>query len=180
MMISFIFATFILQYGAVLVNHAYIKNGKTEVKTAFTISLLYLHQVLSHSEDALLLFGYIIIEAVRSEGEEAVFMTAAFLLSAVIGALLVVFGVDHIKAPFSWYNRANIAEENKTVFGKRMGTAQIIGGTGILLFCVMGILSISGIKPDLWTAGMYLMIVMLAAAICIYIVTLIKYYQKIS
>ena len=107
-------------------------------------------------------------------------MMGAFLFFAVIGALLVVSGSDHIKAPFSWYNRANIAEENKTVFGKLMGTAQIIGGTGILLFCVMGILSISEIKPDLWMTGMYVMIVMLGAAICIYTYTLIRYYQKIS
>ena len=107
-------------------------------------------------------------------------MITAFLFCAVVGAVLVVFGVNSIKAPVLWYNRAQVAEENKTVFGKLMGTAQIIGGTGILLFGIMGFIDIVITKPDLWMTGMYVMIVMLGAAICIYTYTLIRYYQKIS
>ena len=58
----------------------------------------------------------------------------SFLLFAVLGAIIVVFGVNNIIAPLVWFNKAEVAEENKTVFGKLIGTAKTIGGTGILLF----------------------------------------------
>ena len=40
----------------------------------------------------------------------------AFLLFAVLGAIIVVFGVNNIIAPLVWFNKAEVAEENKTVF----------------------------------------------------------------
>lgn len=44
-------------------------------------------------------------------------MMAAFLFLAVLGAALVVLGVNSIKNPILWYNRAKVPEENKTIFG---------------------------------------------------------------
>lgn len=107
-------------------------------------------------------------------------MMAAFLFLAVLGAALVVLGVNSIKNPILWYNRAKVPEENKTIFGKLMGTAQIIGGIGILLFSVMSFLTISTTKPIFGMIGICLMIAMLAVAFCIYIFTMIKYYKRIS
>ena len=105
-------------------------------------------------------------------------MMFAFLFFAVFGAILVVFGVNNIIAPLVWFHKAEVVEENKTVFGKLIGTAKIIGGTGILLFSVMGFIDILTTKPALFKIGLYLMIVMLAAALCIYAFAMIKYYKK--
>lgn len=107
-------------------------------------------------------------------------MMVAFIFLEVLGSALVVLGVNRIKNPISWYNREKVAEENKTIFGKLMGTAQIIGGIGILLLCFFSFFTILTTKPIFMTIGMYLTIAMLAVAICIYIFTLIKYYKKIS
>lgn len=104
----------------------------------------------------------------------------AFIFLAVLGSALVVLGVNRIKNPILWYNRAKVPEEYRTIFGKLMGTAQIIGGIGILLFSVMSFLTISTTKPIWAMIGICLMIVMLAVAICIYIFTMIKYYKRIS
>jgi phosphotransferase system glucose/maltose/N-acetylglucosamine-specific IIC component len=109
---------------------------------------------------------------------EVVFMMFAFLLFAVLGAIIVVFGVNNIIAPLVWFNKAEVAEENKTVFGKLIGTAKIIGGIGILLFSVMAFIDISTTKPALFMIGLYLMIGMLAVALCIYVFAMIKYYKK--
>lgn len=86
----------------------------------------------------------------------------------------MVLGVNNIKNPISWYNRAKVAEENKTIFGKLMGTAQIICGIGILILCLFTFFAVLTTKPVFMTIGMYLTIAMLAVAICIYIFTLIK------
>ena len=80
-------------------------------------------------------------------------MMFAFLLFAVLGAIIVVFGVNNIIAPLVWLNKAEVAEENKTVFGKLIGTAKIIGGTGILLFSVMAFIDILTTKPALFMIG---------------------------
>lgn len=88
----------------------------------------------------------------------------------------MVFGVNNIIAPLVWLNKAEVAEENKTVFGKLIGTAKIIGGIGVLLFSVMAFIDISTTKPALFMIGLYLMIGMLAAALCIYVFAMIKYY----
>ncbi len=105
-------------------------------------------------------------------------MLFAFLLFAVLGAIIVVFGVNNIIAPLVWFNKAEVAEENKTVFGKLIGTAKIIGGIGIFLFSVMAFIDILTTKPALFMIGLYLMIGMLAAALCIYVFAMIKYYKK--
>lgn len=84
--------------------------------------------------------------------------------------------MNNIIAPLVWLNKAEVAEENKTVFGKLIGTAKIIGGIGVLLFSVMAFIDISTTKPALFMIGLYLMIGMLAAALCIYVFAMIKYY----
>lgn len=107
-------------------------------------------------------------------------MIVAISFLAVLGAALVVLGVNSIKDPISWYNRAKVEEENKTIFGKLMGTAQVIGGIGILILCLFTFIAVLTTKQIFMTIGMYLTIATLAVAICIYIFTLIKYYKKIS
>ncbi len=49
-----------------------------------------------------------------------------------------------------------------------MSTAQITGGTGILLFCALTSADMLTDRPSLFKIGIYLMMVMLAAALCIY------------
>jgi len=61
-----------------------------------------------------------------------------------------------------------------------MGTAQITGGTGILLFCVLTSADILTDRPSLFKIGIYLMMEILAAALCIHFYTLVKYYVKTS
>ena len=83
----------------------------------------------------------------NSKFVEVVFMMFAFLLFAVLGAIIVVFGVNNIIAPLVWFHKAEVAEENKNVFGKLIGTAKIIGGIGILLFSIMAFIDILTTKP---------------------------------
>lgn len=102
-------------------------------------------------------------------------MIAACLFLAVAGAALVVYGVISMKTSISWRHRPKVAEENRAVFGKLKGTAQIIGGSGIILFGVLSLLAVLTAKPIWMTIGMYLTTAMLAVAICIYFYTMMKY-----
>lgn len=99
----------------------------------------------------------------------------SILLCVAAGTALVVQGVLSIKTSISWKNRPKVAEENKVVFGKLMGTARIIGGIGVLLFGVLSVIAKLTTKKVLMTIGMYLAIATLAVAMCIYIYTMTKY-----
>lgn len=107
---------------------------------------------------------------------------AAFLISAAVGAVLVILGISNMKGNINsihWYHRQRVTEENKAVFGKLMGIGTIVCGISIFLFGLLSALAELTEQSIFMTAGSYVTIAGLAVGIGIFIYTTIKYNKRI-
>lgn len=102
---------------------------------------------------------------------------AAIVFIVLLGAALIALGIIGLKTSTPWYPKPKVSEENRAVFEKLMSTAQIIGGIGMLTLGVCTFLAAATANQMYMTVGMYLTGGMLAAALCIYIYTMVKYHK---
>ena len=101
----------------------------------------------------------------------------AFLISVAVGIACIFIGIANRKGDISSihsYHTQRISQEDVLPFGKKMGLALILIGVGVILFSLMGAVSVvTGVEAWLW-AGMAILAVGLIVGITICIRTTAK------
>ena len=101
-----------------------------------------------------------------------------FIVSIIVGAVCIGLGISNMRGNISSlhsYHRANVSEEDRIPFGKRVGLGTIIIGIGIILFSALGIVTLYT-ENDLFTIiGTVIMIVSIVVGVIISLAAMKKY-----
>lgn len=105
-----------------------------------------------------------------------------FIILIMVGVLFVILGTGIMRGNINLihsYHVQKVSEEDKPVFGKRMGLGTIVCGAGIISFGILAILAELTAHPLLMTVGSCLLIPGLALGIGILIHTTVRYNKSI-
>ena len=106
----------------------------------------------------------------------------AYIISAIIGVILIVIGISNTKGNINAihsYHRHRVSEEDKPIFGKLMGMGSIICGIGIIIPVFLYIAGEMTNNPIFVSIGSYVTIAGLAIGIGIMTYATMKYNKGI-
>lgn len=107
---------------------------------------------------------------------------AAFITTAVLGALVSVLGILNITGNISsvhWYHRQRVTEENRKPFGRLVGSGTLIIGLALILFGAL-YLAYEKTQLDLYVViGTSVLIVGAAVGLILSFYAMIKYNKGI-
>lgn len=106
----------------------------------------------------------------------------AFIITAVVGIVLIVIGISIIKGNINLihsYHRKRVSKEDKPIFGKLMGTGMIICGVCIFLSSLLSIVGEILDQHMLIIIASYITIIGLTTGFTIMVYATIKYNKGI-
>ena len=106
----------------------------------------------------------------------------ALIITIAVGIILIVIGILNIKGNINSihsYHRYRVSEEDKPVYGKLMGTGNMICGVSIIAFGTLFATGYLRQQQVFVTIGSYLMITGLAIGIAMMIYATLKYNKGI-
>ena len=107
---------------------------------------------------------------------------AAFIISALVGALCVGLGVSIMKGNIELlhsYHRHRVSEDDRLPFGRIMGIGTIIIGVAVILMSVLSAIAVYTENNLFSSLGMVVMAIGTAAGLTVSIIGLIKYNKGI-
>ena len=101
-----------------------------------------------------------------------------FIVSALVGVVLIIIGISNTKGNISLlhsYHTHRVSKEDIPAFGKSVGLGTIIIGIGIIVFAVLGIITLYTQKEIFTSIATALLIVSIVVGLIITFKALIKY-----